>query len=565
MRLLNVNTRQLEEFSGDAVPPYAILSHTWGPEEVTLQDLARQGHQQKQGYTKIEGCCQQAKKDGLLWVWVDTCCIDKTSSAELSEAINSMFRWYEASEVCYAYLQDVPSASDIYAQDSAFRNSRWFTRGWTLQELLAPRLIRFYDTAWMLVSPTNTRDSSNTAGEAWVTLLSDVTSIHKYFLLHRWSLRFVSAAYKFSWMAKRRTTRVEDQAYCLLGLLDINMPLLYGEGIKAFIRLQEAVLSGSDDISLLAWGYNLPCSPNDSYLATSPAAFLEHPKENFWRHRRTSRTHTTVTGRGLHIELFMVLIDAQEKIWLGIVEEQQQDGDRFASIGILLKQDLRGDGKLFARASGCPPVRIFKTGFWKGIARTSGWKLIYIGHDGWHPFKVTESNVWDSRPLLPRLDAPSSRPSFIMNISSVSIMGYSFASSWPSVLQRWPGFLDGSVLVCVGPHSNLFYMIFSNEKQEKFALKVHLRWNKYSLKSADTLFGALSGKYCVTAAEHCRGTKIGSKAPQFAKDIHWSPYFATRNIVTNENGHVCATYEGGSRKQPLVELAWKKGLYIEGG
>jgi hypothetical protein len=92
-----------------------------GQEEVTFQDLSREGHQQKEGYAKIEGCCQQAIKDQLLWVWVDTCCIDKTSSAELSEAINSMFRWYESAEVCYAYLQDVPSGSDVYEHGSAFR------------------------------------------------------------------------------------------------------------------------------------------------------------------------------------------------------------------------------------------------------------------------------------------------------------------------------------------------------------------------------------------------------------------------------------------------------------
>ncbi|KAH6868034.1 heterokaryon incompatibility protein-domain-containing protein [Alternaria rosae] len=308
MRLLNVNTRQLEEFFGDAIPPYAILSHTWGNEEVILQDLSREGHQQKQGYAKIEGCCQQAIKDGLAWVWVDTCCIDKTSSAELSEAINSMYRWYEHSKVCYAYLQDVPSGSDVYENDSAFRKSRWFTRGWTLQELIAPGMVLFYDTNWMLISPMHPVD------EEWIHLLSVITAIDEKYLQSRVSLRSASAACKFSWMAGRSTTRVEDEAYCLLGLLDINMPLLYGEGYKAFFRLQEAVLSGSDDISLLGWGYKLPCVQG-TLLAKSPAAFSRYPNRTIFRQRRAPRTHSTMTGHGLHIELLMFLIDAREKIW----------------------------------------------------------------------------------------------------------------------------------------------------------------------------------------------------------------------------------------------------------
>jgi hypothetical protein len=142
MRLLHVDTRQLEEFFNDDIPPYAILSHTWDEEEVTFQDLDVESHKNKRGHAKIEGYCQQAKSDGLSWVWIDTCCIDKTSSAELSEAINSTFQWYRESVVCYAYLQDVPQGVDIWEDDSGFRGSRWFTRGWTLQELLAPyRLI----------------------------------------------------------------------------------------------------------------------------------------------------------------------------------------------------------------------------------------------------------------------------------------------------------------------------------------------------------------------------------------------------------------------------------------
>lgn len=133
MRLLQIQDSgkfSLVERVGNDIPPYAILSHTWGPskDEVTYHDLLNGTGRNKMGYCKLEFCRKQAEQDRLQYFWVDTCCIDKTSSAELSEAINSMYSWYQAAEVCYAYLADVPS-------NNTFSCSRWFTRGWTLQEL----------------------------------------------------------------------------------------------------------------------------------------------------------------------------------------------------------------------------------------------------------------------------------------------------------------------------------------------------------------------------------------------------------------------------------------------
>lgn len=133
MRLLNVETRQLEEFFGDAIPSYAILSHTWGYDEVIFRDFRNVAHRDKHGYAKIDGCCREAQKNGVSYVWVDTCCINKESSAELSEAINSMFQWYRSASVCYAYLEDVPPGEDPYKFGTAFRKSRWHTRGWYVQ------------------------------------------------------------------------------------------------------------------------------------------------------------------------------------------------------------------------------------------------------------------------------------------------------------------------------------------------------------------------------------------------------------------------------------------------
>ncbi|KAF1829424.1 HET-domain-containing protein [Decorospora gaudefroyi] len=248
MRLLNVHTRQLEEFFGEGIPLYAILSHTWGAEE-------------KQGYAKIDGCCRQAARHGLRYVWIDTCCIDKMSSAELSEAINSMFRWYEAANLCYDYLEDVASGLDAFGPRSKFQTSRWFTRGWTLQELLAPRRVLFFASDWTPIFDSTVAGSLEglQGGQGPMRskqpqLLSGIAGIPESVLQrHKETIfRFSSVQIFLGGV----TTRIEDMAYCLLGILGVNMPLLYGEGDRAFVRLQEVILSSSDDISVLAWGYD---------------------------------------------------------------------------------------------------------------------------------------------------------------------------------------------------------------------------------------------------------------------------------------------------------------------
>ncbi|CAJ2507703.1 Uu.00g088890.m01.CDS01 [Anthostomella pinea] len=237
MRLLNARTYEVHEFlSEEAGRDYAILSHTWGLEECTLQQMSAPGVATRKGYAKIKYCCDQALRDGLEWAWVDTCCIDKTSTAELSEAINSMFRWYRQASVCYTYLDDVTTLQDL-------GSCRWLTRGWTLQELIAPRDLRFYSSTWSyLGSKFELRD-----------MLSDITTIDQS-VLTTGVFDQVPVARRMSWAAKRQTTRVEDQAYSLLGIFDVNMPLLYGEGKKSFTRLQEEIMKVSDDQTLFAWG-----------------------------------------------------------------------------------------------------------------------------------------------------------------------------------------------------------------------------------------------------------------------------------------------------------------------
>jgi hypothetical protein len=282
MRLLNATNLQLEEFPSDDIPSYAILSHRWESEEVTFQDLCEGRGVNMAGYSKITGCCRQAAFDGWHYAWVDSCCIDKSSSAELSEAINSMFEWYRNAQVCYAYLSDVgPEPS------STFEQSKWFTRGWTLQELLAPEMMVFFNRDWKEIG-TKLRMRK---------LIESVTGI-----THLTNFELASVAQKMSWASRRPTTRVEDQAYCLMGLFGVNMPPLYGEGQKAFLRLQLAILGMSDDESIFAW---TSAGEKSGLLAQSAAAF-EHSGNvlqlNFARHRAPY----SMTNKGLRMETLLL-------------------------------------------------------------------------------------------------------------------------------------------------------------------------------------------------------------------------------------------------------------------
>ncbi|KAK0645819.1 heterokaryon incompatibility protein-domain-containing protein [Cercophora newfieldiana] len=256
MRLINTETLELSEFFGSNIPAYAILSHTWTKEEVTLREWANPSDTttSKAGYKKTCMACGLARRDDHAWIWVDTNCINKTSSAELSEAINSMFEWYSNANVCYVYLEDVTedSLAEAGSSDSIkaqFCASRWFTRGWTLQELIAPSSLVFYNREWARLGTMHD----------FILKISETTGIDNCYLLDRGHLDhsgFLDSciATRMSWVSRRQTTRVEDMAYCMLGFFDINMPLLYGEGPKAFIRLQEEIIRRHNDHTIFAWG-----------------------------------------------------------------------------------------------------------------------------------------------------------------------------------------------------------------------------------------------------------------------------------------------------------------------
>jgi Heterokaryon incompatibility protein (HET) len=238
MRLLELRSNgsfSLTKHLIDNIPLYAILSHTWGSdeEEVTFEDLINQSGENKAGYTKLQFCGRQAAKDGLQYFWVDTCCIDKSSSSELTEAINSMFQWYLKAAKCYVYLSDV-SVVDCDSKDDlspSFLQSRWFTRGWTLQELIAPRSVEFFSSQGSRLGDKRSMEQQ----------IYEVTGIAVQ-ALRNVPLSDFSVAERFSWAAKRKTTRKEDGAYSLLGIFDVFIPVIYGEGKEnAFTRLRTEI------------------------------------------------------------------------------------------------------------------------------------------------------------------------------------------------------------------------------------------------------------------------------------------------------------------------------------
>ncbi|KAI0661925.1 heterokaryon incompatibility protein-domain-containing protein [Cubamyces menziesii] len=302
MWLLRTDTFVLHQVNDPENVAYAILSHVWDLEgEQSFQDIQKI-HAEEGRYhggdedayreavrrrisSKVRNFCDAARRDNFIFGWIDTCCIDKQSSAELSEAINSMYAWYGHAEICYAYLHDVKDDEDPLSPYSAFFGSAWFTRGWTLQELIAPKNVMFLSKHWTFLG------TKNTLADA----ISTITSVGAGVLNHTTSLDSVPVATRMGWASKRVTTRLEDEAYSLMGLFGVNMPTLYGEGSNAFTRLQEEILKRIPDQSLFVWGAQLrdytallpgPALPAKAsrlgredveypLLASSPSAFTD--------------------------------------------------------------------------------------------------------------------------------------------------------------------------------------------------------------------------------------------------------------------------------------------------
>jgi hypothetical protein len=324
MRLLNAKDYTLTYFNDErTVPEYAILSHTWGEDEVSFRDLTELPQEQvvlKRGYKKVKKCCKIVSEWGLQWLWVDTCCIDQTSSAELSEAINSMYQWYRQSSVCYTYLSDVYSVEADFLPEkvvdqqhshrmSSFIGARWFTRGWCLQELLAPRNMQFYNTHWECIGSKHSLK----------THISEITGIDEYGLFIP-DLSVLSVAHRMSWAARRMTTRPEDIAYCLLGIFNLNMPLLYGEGqVRAFIRLQEEIMRRTEDHSIFAWSGIETDFGNDmvGFLAPHPSAFRYGKVDLCELPKRVEPL--SITGRGIQTQVPLIRLEGHGENYVAAI------------------------------------------------------------------------------------------------------------------------------------------------------------------------------------------------------------------------------------------------------
>lgn len=299
MWVVNTETLQLEEVYDDDGCEYAILSHRWEKDEVLFEDMKELSTCSKNGVQKLESACELARAYHFGHIWIDTCCIDKKSSAELSEAINSMFRWYKDAKRCFVFLNDVSVTTDHPAFERQFRNSAWFTRSWTLQELIAPReRLVFFNAHWTKL------------GNKFelLQLVSDITRIDAAALTDG-RLSDYSIAERMGWAARRHASRVEDLAYSLMGIFDINMPMLYGEGSKAFRRLQEQVCNDSDDETIFAWSVppdEPESDPKTGLLAPSPSAF-EYCQGLKPISLHNQESGFTLTNRGLTSKLMLAV------------------------------------------------------------------------------------------------------------------------------------------------------------------------------------------------------------------------------------------------------------------
>jgi hypothetical protein len=331
MWLLDSKTLELKLYYDNAIPHYAILSHVWGENEISFQQNngSRTEIESHAGYIKIQKCCAQAAMDGFEHAWIDTCCIDKTNSAELSEAINSMFKWYRNATECYIYLADITSVDDLW-------KSRWFTRGWTLQELLAPASAIFFNKDWIEIGTK----------ASLAEKISLVTKIPIRVLLGRKSEgdQELSLAQVMSWAANRETTRVEDVGYSLLGIFGVNMPMIYGEGDKAFLRLQHEIIKVSTDQSLFAWGRSSNRDYQRQMLGDDRSAFARSPADfaacgNVVQSTFKDISEFSLTNKGLRIE---VPLDPLQKVrrYVAYLNCKEQDPSKaeFSQLGIQLRQ-----------------------------------------------------------------------------------------------------------------------------------------------------------------------------------------------------------------------------------
>ena len=363
MRLLNTTTGRFEIINDPRSVRYAILSHVWArPEdgshykpEQSYKDVVRRiaqagpdGDVLSKLSEKIRKACEIARIHGFGYIWIDTCCIDQTSSAEVSESINSMFQWYSCSNVCYAYLDTVEPGDHARHKVSQFRRSRWFKRGWTLQELIAPQNVLFLSKAWTIIGTKY----------SMAQIIEDETEIDAEVLRYNRMPSEVPIAQRMGWASKRNTTKAEDAAYCLIGIFGVNLTPIYGEGLdSAFLRLQKAILESSPDQSIFVWGKHIRASslpdmsvdiaplatPDHYLLASSPKNFLERlphitpisPERLAQRlgGQTIKYPRYSVTSSGLCTRLPLIQYTHRDNdYWLGILSCEDRDESLIALV-----------------------------------------------------------------------------------------------------------------------------------------------------------------------------------------------------------------------------------------
>jgi hypothetical protein len=536
LRLLSDGTLEITEFFQP--PPYAILSHRWEAGEVTLQELANPESSTKPGYAKIIACCLQAAIDGYEYSWVDTCCIDKTSSSELSESINSMFKWYQQAGICYAYLSDISIApetefsrceSPVWSPESPLSRplsqigdywpestslpyccpesifdslstsppigdgfdegferfsttpnsasdifrSQYFSRGWTLQELIAPKKVVFYSGEWQKISTK----------EELIDDLSYATGIDAAALRGE-PLASFSVANRMCWASQRKTTREEDTAYCLLGLFDVNMPLLYGEGrVKAFIRLQEEIMKACDDRTLFA---SHPDGDNEpQYLglfAESPAWFRSsRTTDHYWATNRLPPAR--LTNLGVSIQLPISELENTTIGWLNCQIETNKHrglaGVFLAKVGELENTYLRQRSRHTKR---CPWLAIQDLNPDTGIEGRIEVREILVLH---------KAPLWYNEERLPARETSKFSIHLTFGSASETYSGpYRLSSVYPP--SQWQPEVCRMVYNNAPDKTmwNTGYL-FENQEQERFCLAVRWKFEEHKYGSARSLATAL--------------------------------------------------------------------------
>ncbi|CAN9326633.1 unnamed protein product, partial [Alternaria alternata] len=275
MRLLHYNAARrlvFTDFRGKSIPPYAILSHRWSDSEILIEDTLNDTYKEKEeGYRKLQFCAERAAEDELQYFWIDTCCIDRWNNNERSKAINSMFRWYKNAARCYVFLSDVStsSATELVQRsdwEASFRASAWFTRGWTLQELIAPVSVEFFSREGYLIGDKASLDQ----------LIHEITNI-PLAALRNCPLHEFSTSERKRWAESRVTTEEEDIVYCLLGILGVSMPTPYGEGQESARSRLEAELGGASNApSIIPFSQNPRFVGRESQLAELEAKLFSN-------------------------------------------------------------------------------------------------------------------------------------------------------------------------------------------------------------------------------------------------------------------------------------------------